>query len=367
MTEIIGVRFKSGGKMYYFNPKGQKVEVGQSVIIETSKGVEFAKCVQGNTMVDEMELVTTLRPMLRVATAEDFRQLERNREREHRAYELCQQKIQEHKLDMKLVEVKYSFDGGKVVFYFTADERVDFRALVKDLASSLHTRIELRQIGVRDEARMMGGLGICGRPFCCKAFLDDFQPVSIKMAKTQNISLNPTKISGSCGRLMCCLKYEQDAYEDLLKKAPRLDSLVKTPDGVGVINQVNLLREQSRVVLDDDPETPRVYPNEELEVIRRGKGKRPAGYEKPEKPEKPARTRLSGLERPGEGSAEDAEKRRPRSGSGRKATRSAAPKAAPEAEGRRRGPRAEEEQPSRGGKRPPRRRHRPKGPGNGEG
>ncbi len=366
MTEIIGVRFKPGGKMYYFNPKGEKVEVGQSVIIETSKGVEFAKCVQSNTMVDEMELVTTLRPMLRVATEEDFLQLERNKERQRRAYELCQQKIQEHKLDMKLVEVKYSFDGGKVVFYFTADERVDFRSLVKDLASNLHTRIELRQIGVRDEARMMGGLGICGRPFCCKAFLDDFQPVSIKMAKTQSISLNPTKISGACGRLMCCLKYEQDAYEDLIKHAPRLDSLVKTPDGIGVINQVNLLREQSRVVLDDDPETPKIYPNEELEVIRRGKGKRPAGYEKPEKTEKPVRTHLSGLERPEQVSAEqpqsagEPEKRRSRGGKGRGSNRAAAPKASQEGEGKRRAPKGEGEQEGRSARRSNRRRHRPK-------
>ena len=366
MTEIIGVRFKPGGKMYYFNPKGEKVEVGQSVIIETSKGVEFAKCVQSNTMVDEMELVTTLRPMLRVATEEDFLQLERNKERQRRAYELCQQKIQEHKLDMKLVEVKYSFDGSKVMFYFTADERVDFRALVKDLASALRTRIELRQIGVRDEARMMGGLGICGRPFCCKAFLDDFQPVSIKMAKTQSISLNPTKISGACGRLMCCLKYEQDAYEDLIKHAPRLDSLVKTPDGIGVINQVNLLREQSRVVLDDDPETPKIYPNEELEVIRRGKGKRPAGYEKPEKTEKPVRTHLSGLERPEQVSAEqpqsagEPEKRRSRGGKGRSANRAAAPKAAQEGEGKRRAPKGEGEQEGRSARRSNRRRHRPK-------
>ena len=352
MTEIIGVRFKPGGKLYYFNPKGEKVEVGQSVIIETSKGVEFAQCVQGNTMVDEMELVNTLRPMLRVATEDDFRQVERNKEREKKAYQLCQKKIQDHKLDMKLVEVKYSFDGSKVVFYFTADERVDFRALVKDLASALRTRIELRQIGVRDEARMMGGLGICGRPFCCKAFLDDFQPVSIKMAKTQNISLNPTKISGACGRLMCCLKYEQDAYEDLIRNAPRLDSLVKTPDGVGVVNQVNLLREQSRVVLDDDPETPKVYPNEELEIIRRGKGKRPAGYEKPEKPEKPERRRLSGVERPEQ--AEEEDKRRSSRGR-RNGGKTGAPKAA-EGEEKRKAEKQGEGESAR--KRSPRRRQR---------
>jgi cell fate regulator YaaT (PSP1 superfamily) len=352
MTEIIGVRFKSGGKMYYFNPRGEQVQVGQSVIIETAKGVEFAQCVQGNTMVDEMELVSTLRPMLRVATEADFQQLERNKEREKKAYQLCQKKIQDHKLDMKLVEVKYSFDGSKVVFYFTADERVDFRALVKDLASALRTRIELRQIGVRDEARMMGGLGICGRPFCCKAFLDDFQPVSIKMAKTQNISLNPTKISGACGRLMCCLKYEQDAYEDLIRNAPRLDSLVKTPDGVGVVNQVNLLREQSRVVLDDDPETPKVYPNEELEIIRRGKGKRPAGYEKPEKPEKPERRRLSGVERPEQ--AEEEDKRRSSRGR-RNGGKTGAPKAA-EGEEKRKAEKQGEGESAR--KRSPRRRQR---------
>lgn len=282
MTEIIGVRFKSGGKLYYFNPNGTHVDVGQSVIIETSKGVEFAECVQSNTMVDEMELVTTLRPMLRIATEQDFKQEARNKELEKTAYSVCQKKIAEHQLDMHLVSVKYSFDGNKVMFFFTADERVDFRNLVKDLASIFHTRIELRQIGVRDEARMMGGLGICGRPFCCAQFLDDFQPVSIKMAKTQNISLNPTKISGSCGRLMCCLKYEQDAYEDLLRRAPKLDSLVRTPDGIGVVNQVNLLREQCRVQLDDDPDSIHIYKNDEMEIIRSGKGKRPVGYELPE-------------------------------------------------------------------------------------
>ncbi|MCD8146439.1 MAG: stage 0 sporulation protein [Clostridiales bacterium] len=288
MTEVIGIRFKSGGKQYYFNPNGVHVDVGEHVIIETSKGVEFAECVQSNFMVDEMELVSTLRPMLRVATKEDFLQVERNKEREKNAYKICQKKILEHGLEMKLVDVKYSFDGSKILFYFTADGRVDFRSLVKDLASVFRTRIELRQIGVRDEARMMGGLGVCGRPFCCTQFLEDFQPVSIKMAKTQSISLSPTKISGSCGRLMCCLKYEQDAYEDLLKHAPKLESLVKTPDGVGVINQVNLLREQCQVVLDRDPDEVHIYKNNELEIIRSGKGKRPAGYEKPEKAEKPS-------------------------------------------------------------------------------
>lgn len=281
MTEIIGVRFKDGGKLYYFNPNGVQVQAGQHVIIETSKGIEFGECALANTMIDEMELIAALRPMLRVATEADYAQVKSNQEKEKKAFQICQDKIAEHKLEMKLVEVKYSFDGSKILFFFTADGRVDFRHLVKDLASIFCTRIELRQIGVRDEAKIMGGLGICGRPFCCSQFLSDFQPVSIKMAKTQNISLNPTKISGVCGRLMCCLKYEQDAYEDLLKDTPKLDSLVNTPDGVGVVNQIQLLREQVKVVLDSDPDTPKVYRKEDIEIIRNGKGKRPPGYEFP--------------------------------------------------------------------------------------
>ena len=281
MTEIIGVRFKDGGKLYYFNPNGVQVQAGQHVIIETSKGIEFGECALANTMIDEMELIAALRPMLRVATEADYAQVKSNQEKEKKAFQICQDKIAEHKLEMKLVEVKYSFDGSKILFFFTADGRVDFRHLVKDLASIFCTRIELRQIGVRDEAKILGGLGICGRPFCCSQFLSDFQPVSIKMAKTQNISLNPTKISGVCGRLMCCLKYEQDAYEDLLKDTPKLESLVNTPDGVGVVNQIQLLREQVKVVLDSDPDTPKVYRKEDIEIIRNGKGKRPPGYEFP--------------------------------------------------------------------------------------
>ena len=281
MTEIIGVRFKDGGKLYYFNPNGVQVQAGQHVIIETSKGIEFGECALANTMIDEMELIAALRPMLRVATEADYAQIKSNQEKEKKAFQICQDKIAEHKLEMKLVEVKYSFYGSKILFFFTADGRVDFRHLVKDLASIFCTRIELRQIGVRDEAKIMGGLGICGRPFCCSQFLSDFQPVSIKMAKTQNISLNPTKISGVCGRLMCCLKYEQDAYEDLLKDTPKLESLVNTPDGVGVVNQIQLLREQVKVVLDSDPDTPKVYRKEDIEIIRNGKGKRPPGYEFP--------------------------------------------------------------------------------------
>jgi len=290
MTEIIAVRFKSGGKEYYFSPNGLTFKPGQGVIVETSRGMELGECVKGNSMVDEMELLAPLRPVVRAATAEDHKAAERNKEKEAKAFAICQEKIAQHQLDMKLVEAQYSFEGNKVVFFFTSEGRVDFRALVKDLAGTIHARIELRQIGVRDEARMLGGLGICGRPFCCSQFLDEFQPVSIKMAKTQNLSLNPTKISGTCGRLMCCLKYEQDAYEDLVKRAPRMDSFVETPDGVGTVSSVNLLREKVNVRLEDDPETPRCYHNCEVCVVRSGKGKRPEGYVPPS-PEQLAKLR----------------------------------------------------------------------------
>ena len=211
MTEIIGVRFKAGGKQYYFDPNGLRVTPGQSVIVETGKGLEFGTCARANGFVPDESVVQPLRPVVRIATAEDVKQVEENRRREKEALRICQQLVERHELDMKLVQVEFSFDATKIVFFFTSEGRVDFRALVKDLAGIFRARIELRQIGVRDEARMLGGLGICGKPFCCHQFLDEFQPVSIKMAKTQNLSLNPTKISGTCGRLMCCLKYEQEA------------------------------------------------------------------------------------------------------------------------------------------------------------
>ena len=281
MIEIISVRFKNGGKQYYFNPNGLKFEEGDGVVVETSRGVEYGECTQANTMIDEMELTAPLRPVLRAATAEDKENVEKNKEKEAKAFQVCQDKIIEHGLDMKLVEVEYSFEGNKILFFFTSEGRVDFRALVKDLAGTLHARIELRQIGVRDEAKMLGGLGICGRPFCCSQFLNEFQPVSIKMAKTQNLSLNPTKISGTCGRLMCCLKYEQDAYVDLVKRAPKADSFVETPDGAGTVTNVNLLRETVQVRLDSDPETARIYHNTELNVVRSGKGRRPDDYVEP--------------------------------------------------------------------------------------
>ena len=286
MTEVIGIRFRGGPKEYYFDPRGVAVEPGQFVIVETAAGQEYARCVTGNHEVEDTDVVQPLRPLVRVATENDKRTWELNRAREKDAFRICQKKILNHGLDMKLVKVESNFDGSKIVFYFTSDGRVDFRALVRDLAAEFRARIELRQIGVRDEAKMLGGIGICGRPFCCAEFLDDFIPVSIKMAKTQNLSLNPTKISGTCGRLMCCLKYEQDAYEDAVRRCPKQDSFVLTPDGTGNITNVDLLREQSVVRLDDAPEAPKRYHNCELNVLRNGKGSRD-GIELPrERPER---------------------------------------------------------------------------------
>ena len=274
MTEVISVRFKSKGKVYFFDPSGITVASGQNVVVETSKGLEFAECVRGNHMVEDTAVMPPLRPLVRVATAEDIARAEDNRKKEASAFALCKERIQKHGLDMKLVDVEYSFEGGKILFFFTADGRVDFRDLVKDLAGVFRTRIELRQIGVRDEARMLGGLGICGRPFCCAGFLDDFQPVSIKMAKTQGLSLNPTKISGTCGRLMCCLKYEQDAYEELVKSVPKVDSFVQTPAGKGAVIDVNLLRGRVKVRIDDQYDNPvKVFEASEVEVLG-GKAKR---------------------------------------------------------------------------------------------
>ena len=224
MTEIIGVRFKSGGKQYYFDPAGLEVQPGQGVIVETSRGLEYGECAQGNTQVEEETVVQPLRPLVRIATEEDEKTVEKNQEKEAKAFQICQEKIAAHGLEMKLVEAEYTLDRSKIMFYFTADGRVDFRELVKDLAGIFHTRIELRQIGVRDESKMIGGLGICGQPFCCSRFLKDFQPVSIKMAKEQGLSLNPTKISGACGRLMCCLAYEENAYEYLNSIMPMVGS-----------------------------------------------------------------------------------------------------------------------------------------------
>lgn len=274
MTEIISVRFKSKGKTYFFDPNGITVEKRQNVIVETSKGLEFAECVQGNHMVEDDTLILPLRPVIRIAAEEDIKRAEDNKQREAAAFEICQNKIKSHGLDMKLVDVEYNFEGSKILFFFTSDGRVDFRDLVKDLASVFKTRIELRQIGVRDEARMLGGFGICGKPFCCSQFLDDFQPVSIKMAKTQGLSLNPAKISGTCGRLMCCLKYEQDAYEDLVKSSPKVDAFVDTPAGKGLVMDINLLRRKARVHMEDPSDSAiKVFDFDDLEVLG-GKAKR---------------------------------------------------------------------------------------------
>lgn len=285
MTEVISVRFRSGCKNYYFDPKGLKVKMGDQVVVETAQGPEFATCTQGNHEVEDSAVVQPLCAVLRMATDNDRRVVEYNKKKESEAFDICEKKIADHGLEMKLVNVSASFDGNKIIFYFTADGRVDFRELVRDLASVFRARIELRQIGVRDEAKMIGGLGICGRPFCCSQFLDSFLPVSIKMAKTQNLSLNPTKISGTCGRLMCCLKYEQNAYEDAAKRMPKTESFVQTPDGPGNVKSVDLLRETVKVGLDSAApnEAPKCYHNCEICVLRNGKGSRD-GIEIPERP-----------------------------------------------------------------------------------
>lgn len=271
---VCDIQFRTGTKTYFFDPGNLTVSIGDEVIIDTSRGPEFGRCVHGNHEVQPNEIVAPLRPVIRIATAQDKRIDAENRQREKRALEICQQKIAELGLEMQLVSAEYAFDGSKILFFFTADGRVDFRELVKALASILRTRIELRQIGVRDKAKMVGGLGICGRPFCCREFLEDFQPVSIKMAKTQNLSLNPTKISGTCGRLMCCLNYEQAAYEDLLKTAPKAESLVDTPDGRGTVTDVNLLRQSVKVRLEQQPDTIVCHKNCDICVLRNGKAKK---------------------------------------------------------------------------------------------
>ena len=286
MTTVISVRFRSGSKTYYFDPGALTVPTGDDVVVETAQGPEFAQCVEGNHEVSDDAVVKPLRPVLRIATDNDRHTAAYNRSREKDAFDICQKKIAQHGLDMKLVRVECSFDGSKILFFFTADGRVDFRELVKDLAGVFRSRIELRQIGVRDEAKMLGGLGICGRPFCCASYMGEFVPVSIKMAKTQSLSLNPTKISGTCGRLMCCLKYEQDAYEDAIKRMPKNDSFVLTPDGPGNVSDINVLKETVNVRLDERPDAPRCYHNCEVCVLRNGKGSRDGIAVPKERPER---------------------------------------------------------------------------------
>ena len=273
-VEVVDIQFRPGQKVYYFDPAGIPCQAGDHVIIDTARGAEYGTCVGGNHTIPAKDVVAPLRPVLRIATAQDEKIAAENHAKEKRAYDICLQKIAEHQLDMQLVSAEVAFDGSKILFFFTADERVDFRELVKNLASVFHTRIELRQIGVRDKAKMVGGLGICGRPFCCASFLDDFQPVSIKMAKTQNLSLNPTKISGTCGRLMCCLKYEQDAYEDLIRTSPKAESFVDTPEGRGTVVEVDLLRQRVKVKMEDQPEVIAVFANTDIAILRNGKAKK---------------------------------------------------------------------------------------------
>ncbi len=247
MIKVVGVRFKKAGKIYYFDPTDLKIEKGNYVVVETARGIEFGECVIGIKEVRDEDIVAPLKSVIRIASQEDIDKHFDNKAKEEEAFNICFNKIQEHKLTMKLIDVEYTFDNNKVIFYFTADGRVDFRELVKDLATIFKTRIELRQIGVRDEAKMLGGLGPCGRPMCCSSFLGDFASVSIKMAKEQNLSLNPTKISGICGRLMCCLNYEQSTYEDIRKRMPQVGSIVKTEEGTGEVISNNTVKETVRV------------------------------------------------------------------------------------------------------------------------
>ena len=280
MAEIIGVRFKEVGKVYYFDPLDNKLNTGDRVIVETARGLECGEVATPNKTVDDAEISHPLKPLIRIATEKDLNHLAENKLKEKEAYRICEQKIANHKLEMKLVEVEYTFDGNKILFYFTADGRIDFRELVKDLAMVFKTRIELRQIGVRDEAKTLGSIGVCGRGLCCSQFLGEFAPVSIKMAKEQGLSLNPTKISGACGRLMCCLKYEQDTYEELLKVTPKQGAIVKTPEGTGSVEYVSLLKGLVKVKLDDENEkTLKEFNVADVKVLKKGKNNEPSEEE----------------------------------------------------------------------------------------
>lgn len=270
MSEVISVKFKGGGRSYYFDPNGISYSIGENVVVETANGPAFGSVAKANCQVEDESIVSPLKNVLRKANQKDLDRIEENRKKQDEAFKICEGKIREHKLEMKLVEVEYSFDSSKITFFFTADGRVDFRELVKDLAAHFHTRIELRQIGVRDEARMLGGIGICGQPYCCKRFLDDFQPVSIKMAKEQGLSLNPTKISGSCGRLMCCLKYEQDSYEHLISITPSIGSTVKDENGIGIVTDVNFITGNLMVKPKNEEGIPYKTNRKNVKLISRG-------------------------------------------------------------------------------------------------
>ena len=269
MAQVVGIRFEDVGKVYYFDPDGMQFKKGDRAIVETARGVECGEIALQNREVPDEEIVKPLKRIIRAAGPEDLKTLAENREKEKKAFSICEEKIRAHKLDMKLVEVEYTFDGSKILFYFTADGRVDFRSLVKDLAGTFRTRIELRQIGVRDESKMIGGFGICGRPFCCSTFLGDFQPGSIKMAKEQGLSFNPGKISGTFGRLMCCLKIEQESYDHLLRHTPKVGAVVETHEGRGVVLENNLLTGMLKVRLDRRPDAaPLLVERHEVKLIR---------------------------------------------------------------------------------------------------
>ena len=271
MTEVIGVRFKQVGKIYYFSPNGVQMPVGEKVIVETARGIECGEVALSNREIEDEGIVKPLKTVIRVANKEDLKRIEDNKAKEKKAFRLCLEKIEKHKLEMKLVDVEYTFDNNKILFYFTADGRVDFRELVKDLASVFKTRIELRQIGVRDESKMLGGLGVCGQPFCCSRFLKNFQPVSIKMAKEQGLSLNPAKISGACGRLMCCLAYEQKSYEYLNSITPQPGSVVRTPDGEGTVLEANVVAGTLKVRSNVESLAPKIYKRSECTYLRGGR------------------------------------------------------------------------------------------------
>ena len=274
MITVIGIRFRTAGKIYYFDPEDNNYVQGEHVIVETARGIEYGEVIQGNRSLNDEEVVYPLKKVIRKATEEDSKKVAENKVKEKEAFFICKQKILKHNLNMKLIDVEYTFDNNKILFYFTSDERVDFRELVKDLAAVFRTRIELRQIGVRDETKMCGGIGICGRSLCCNKFLSDFQPVSIKMAKDQSLSLNPIKISGICGRLMCCLKYEEDVYVEIRGRLPEVGDLVETPDGRGEVLSVTVLREQVKVAVkkkDKDEKEAIVYPVSDLKILTRKK------------------------------------------------------------------------------------------------
>lgn len=275
MLTVIGVRFRAAGKIYYFDPADRQIKIGDHVIVETARGIEYGYVVLGNREVDETKVIPPLKPVIRMATDEDRAIEAKNKEKEKEAFKICQEKIKKHNLEMKLIDAEYTFDNNKVLFYFTADGRIDFRELVKDLASVFKTRIELRQVGVRDETKIMGGIGICGRPLCCHSYLSEFIPVSIKMAKEQNLSLNPTKISGVCGRLMCCLKHEEETYEELNRRLPNAGDYVTTDDGLrGEVSSVNVLRQLVKVLVEvNDEKELREYKVEQLKFRRRQHGR----------------------------------------------------------------------------------------------